>query len=129
MSSMSRANLFISSWLCLLIGSGIIFLDTAYIVVGAPVAIAGSVLFVAALARIDEPRSMSEKQIREWLPDSGVLPEGAEGSIMYRVDTTLDEPYKSTILCGSCGEVTAVDGKRPKHFTCPSCENELWEEE
>ncbi len=91
-------------------------------------AIAGSVLFVAALARIDEPRSMSEKQIREWLPDSGVLPEGAEGSIMYRVDTTLDEPIKTSILCGGCGEMTMKDGARPQTFICPGCDKMLWDE-
>ena len=34
---------------------------------------------------------------------------------MYRVDVTIDEPKKTTILCGPCGVVTELDGDRPTY--------------
>ncbi|MBT5593252.1 MAG: hypothetical protein HOJ55_05330, partial [Euryarchaeota archaeon] len=46
--------------------------------------------------------------------------------IMYRVDVTIDEPKKTTILCGPCGTVTEIDGDRPSEFTCPSCNRQLY---
>ena len=70
---------------------------------------------------------MSKKDIRNWSPDVGELPKGAEGSIMYRIDTTLDEPVRTSVLCGKCGELTWSDGKRPQIFTCPGCDTLLWD--
>jgi hypothetical protein len=48
---------------------------------------------------------------------------------MYRVDTTLDEPKRSSILCGPCGTVTLVEGPKPNGYTCPACSIQLWQEE
>ena len=49
------------------------------------------------------------------------------GRVMYRVDVTLDEPIRSTIVCGPCGNVVVQDGPRPPTFTCPKCSVMLWE--
>ncbi|MBK30211.1 MAG: hypothetical protein CMB49_05835 [Euryarchaeota archaeon] len=105
----------------------IISRETLAISIGAPISLCGLVMFVWGMSLQSQELGWSEEKIAKWAPSTEEMTDA--GRIMYRVDTTLDEPYKSTILCGSCGEVTAVDGKRPKHFTCPSCENELWEEE
>jgi transposase len=45
---------------------------------------------------------------------------------MFRIDTTLDEPIRTSILCGRCANIEWVEGKKPKNFTCPSCGTELW---
>ena len=74
-----------------------------------------------------EESGWSAEKIAGWIPASEEMVEA--GRVMYRVDTTLDEPINSTILCGSCGEVTLIDGPKPSDFTCPVCKEELWEEE
>lgn len=122
-----RANLFIASWLCLIIASGVVFANPSYIAVGAPIGLAGAVMFLLAFSRVEEPKPMSEKEIREWTPEAGELPEGAEGSVMYRIDTTLDEPIRTSVLCGKCGELTWVDGQRPQTFICDGCDTMLWD--
>ncbi len=123
-----RANLLLSSIICIVIGAMLIISrETLAISIGAPISLCGLVMFVWGMSLQSRELGWSEEKVAKWEPSTGEMTDA--GRIMYRVDTTLDEPYKSTILCGSCGEVTAVDGKRPKHFTCPSCENELWEEE
>ena len=122
-----RNNLFIASWLCILLSSGIIFADPAYIAIGAPIGLAGAVMFLLAFVRVEEPKPMSEKDIRDWIPEVGELPDGAEGSVMYRIDTTLDDPIRTSVLCGKCGELTWADGKRPLTFICPNCQTLLWE--
>lgn len=127
MASNTRANMFITSWLCMIIASGVIFASPAYIAIGAPIGIAGAVMFLLAFARVEEPKPMSEKDIRDWAPESGELPDGAEGSIMYRIDTTLDEPVRTSVLCGKCGELTWLDGPRPQTFICHGCDTMLWD--
>ncbi|RZD52011.1 MAG: hypothetical protein CXT67_07320 [Methanobacteriota archaeon] len=119
--------MFIAAWLCMILASGVIFASPAYIAIGAPIGLAGAVLFMLAFARVEEPKPMSKKDIREWSPDVGELPKGAEGSIMYRIDTTLDEPVRTSVLCGKCGELTWTEGKRPQIFTCPGCDTLLWD--
>ena len=57
----------------------------------------------------------------EKLPDAG--------RFMYRVDVTMDEPIKSTILCGPCGHLETIDGTRPAEYTCPACGRQLWADE
>ena len=111
----------------MILASGVIFASPAYIAIGAPIGLAGAALFVLAFSRVEEPKPMSEKDIRDWAPESGELPDGAEGSIMYRIDTTLDEPIRTSVLCGKCGELTWVDGKRPQTFICPGCDTLLWD--
>ena len=36
------------------------------------------------------------------------------------------KPIRTSVLCGSCGELTWLDGKRPSRFTCAECDTELW---
>jgi transposase len=48
---------------------------------------------------------------------------------MYRVDVTLDEPVRSSVLCGPCGHVELVAGGKPSSYSCPSCKMLLWDEE
>ena len=48
---------------------------------------------------------------------------------MFRIDTTLDEPIRTSILCGRCAEITWIEGRKPKTFTCPSCGIDLWKSE
>ncbi len=127
MGANTRANLFIASWLCLFTASGVVFANPSYIAVGAPIGLAGAVMFLLAYSRVEEPRPMSEKDIQEWEPDAGELPQGAEGSIMYRIDTTLDEPIRTSVLCGKCGQVSWVDGARPQTFICGGCDTMLWD--
>jgi hypothetical protein len=122
-----RTNMFIASWLCIILASGLVFTGAMGLVVGAPIGLAGAILLLFAIARVDEPTPMSEKAIGEWAPEGVEMPEGVGGSVMFRVDTTLDDPIKTSILCGNCGEVTWKDGKRPSNFTCPACETELWD--
>jgi len=122
-----RNNLFITSWLCLILGSGLIFASPSYIAIGAPIGLAGAVTFLLAFARVEEPKPMSEKEIRDWTPEVGELPDGAEGSIMYRIDTTIDDPIRTSVLCGKCGELTWCEGRRPQTFICPKCHTMLWD--
>jgi len=122
-----RNNLFIASWFCIILSSGIIFADPAYIAIGAPIGLAGAVMFLLAFVRIEEPKPLSEKEILDWTPEVGRLPEGAEGSVMYRIDTTLDEPVRTSVLCGKCGELTWLDGPRPRTFICIGCDMMLWD--
>jgi len=122
-----RTNMFIASWICIILASGLVFTGAMGVAVGAPIGLAGAALLLFAIGRVDEPTPMSEKAIDEWAPEGMEMPEGTGGSVMFRVDTTLDDPIKTSILCGSCGEVTWQDGKRPPHFTCPACDTELWD--
>jgi len=111
----------------MILSSGIIFANPAYIAIGAPIGLAGAIMFLLAFVRVEEPKPMSEKEIQDWIPEVGKLPEGAEGSVMYRVDTTLDDPIRTSVLCGRCGELTWTDGKRPRKFSCPNCDTLLWD--
>ena len=56
---------------------------------------------------------LSPEAVAEWTPSIERLPDA--GRFMYRVDVTMDEPIKSTILCGPCGHLETVDGLRPKN--------------
>lgn len=105
----------------------IISRETMAISIGAPISLCGLIMFIWGMSLQSQEFGWSEEKIADWEPTTGELSEA--GRVMYRVDTTLDEPFKSTILCGSCGEVTAVDGKRPSQFICPKCDIQLWEEE
>ena len=66
--------------------------------------------------------------LRFWA-HHGCMEEEAIIGQEYRVDVTLDEPIRTSILCGVCGHVEVLDGSRPSAFTCPSCSTSLWDEE
>jgi len=61
----------------------------------------GSLMLVWAISMKEEPRGMSEHDISEWAPEAETMNPGAGGSVMYRVDTTLDDPVRTSILCGA----------------------------
>ena len=91
---------------------------------GATVGVCGILLFIIGMS-LKSDIGMSEEAIHDWKPNSGMLPDA--GRVMYRVDVTLDEPIRSTIVCGPCGNVVVQDGPRPPSFTCPKCSVILWE--
>ena len=124
-----RSNLFIAAWICIIVSSGMIMGggDAVSIIVGAPLAIGGACLFLLALTTSNPEAKVNEEDIRDWTPDESVLPESKGGQVMYRVDTTLDEPIRTSVLCGSCGELTWLDGRSPSRFTCAECDTELWD--
>ena len=70
---------------------------------------------------------LSPEAVSNWKPDQGMLPEA--GRFMFRVDVTLDEPIRTSILCGPCGSVEVRDGPRPASYVCPKCDLQLWDEE
>ena len=72
-------------------------------------------------------RKLSPEAVAAWAPEGELLPDA--GRFMYRVDVTLDEPIRSSILCGPCGHITLRDGSKPSAFSCPKCDRLLWEEE
>ncbi|MBJ09464.1 MAG: hypothetical protein CMB63_05590 [Euryarchaeota archaeon] len=128
MRSMSSDwNILISGWACTLIGTGIIFTmsEPTGLLVGTPLLIAGFPLLLVALSR---GRQLSGKQADpNWSPSPESLPDA--GRVMYRVDTSLDEPIRTSILCGACGEVDWVEGKKPLRHICTGCGILLWNEE
>ena len=126
-----RTNLFITSWTLILLAAGIsIGLPGAGgLAISAPFGIIGGGMLIWAISMKEEPKGLSEKEISKWAPDADPMPPGAGGSIMYRVDTTLDDPIRTSILCGACGHLEWNDGTKPSAYTCVECGQVLWEEE
>lgn len=121
-----RQNLLMSGLICLCMGAIItIGIDPALAAIGATIGLAGVCLFLWGFSTKPDEHGMSPEEIAAWTPASNELPEA--GRVMYRIDTTLDEPKKTSILCGSCAEVTYLDGERPKVFDCPACGIHLWD--
>ncbi len=97
--------------------------------IGTPLAVGGIILHILAIVSPLGTDGMTDVQIQHWAPDADPMPPGAGEKIMFRVDTTLDEPIQTTVLCGACGTLTRGNGPRPASYICPSCGVELWEEE
>ena len=124
-----KINIVISGWLCILLGSGLLFASSGsslVISLAGPVAILGLILLMAGLLYKDEG-DMDPKEIASWEPDQTKMPDS--GRIMYRVDTTLVEPIRTSILCGKCANLYWVEGRKPKLFECPECLIILWHDE
>ncbi|MEE2758506.1 MAG: hypothetical protein VYA86_00825 [Candidatus Thermoplasmatota archaeon] len=126
-----RSNLFIASWALILLAAGISVgvPSSSGLAISAPFGIVGSIMLVWAISMKEEPKGMTMEDISNWTPEADPLPPGAGGSVMYRVDTTLDEPIRTSILCGACGHVEWIEGRKPAAYTCARCEQQLWEEE
>ena len=124
-----KTNLLISSIICIAIGSTLIMYDetAAGSYVGAPIALAGILFFIAGMSMRPKEKSWSNEEISQWKPAEEVLADA--GRVMYRIDTTLDDPKITTILCGSCTQITEISGIKPAQFVCPICKSMLWEEE
>ena len=95
--------------------------------IGAPIALAGILFFIGGMSMRPEEKLWSEDEVRQWKPSEDELPDA--GRVMYRIDTTLDEPKITTILCGSCTQISEVKGIKPIRFVCSNCNSLLWEEE
>ena len=74
-----------------------------------------------------EQKTLTKKEIQEWNPNLSKLPDA--GKVMYRVDVTLDKPITTTVLCGSCGKLSKIEGPKPISFQCKYCNLILWEDE
>lgn len=125
----SRTNLAISGWMCIVIGSGIILSSgpsSMVLAIAAPISISGIGLLLVAIGMPDE-LEVDQEEIHAWMPDSGLLPDA--GGPMFRVDTTLISPVKTSILCGRCGNLEILKGPKPSKYLCNECEIVLWEEE
>ncbi len=125
----SRVNLAISGWMCIVIGSGIILSSgpsSMTLAIAAPISISGVGLLVVAIGMSDE-NEVNQEEIHAWMPDTDFLPDA--GGPMFRVDTTLISPLKTSILCGRCGNIEILNGPKPSKYFCNECEIILWEEE
>ena len=124
-----KINIVISGWLCILLGSGLLFTSGGAALVlslAAPIAVLGLILLFVGLLYKDES-IIDPAKIAAWEPDHSKMPDS--GRIMYRVDTTLIEPIKTSILCGKCANLYWLDGNKPNTFDCPKCLVTLWHEE
>ena len=119
-----RENFLISGIVLIIFGA--LFSLGVNIVMGAVVGFGGIICFIVGMS-VPSDMGMSPEAIENWKPSMEKLPDA--GRFMYRVDVTMDEPIKSTILCGPCGHLETVDGTRPLEYTCPSCGRQLWSSE
>ena len=120
----AKENFLIAALICIVTG-GFLSVGGLY-AMGGTIGISGIVLFLVGMTMTSQ-RSMTAEEIERWQPSAEKMPDA--GRVMFRVDVTLDEPIRSTILCGPCGHVSAVDGSKPVAFQCPKCERTLWDEE
>jgi len=124
MSRNPRENFILAGFICIAFGA--FFTVGGIYSLGATVGVCGIVIFIIGMS-LKTQIGMSEKAIQDWKPSGGVLPEA--GRVMYRVDVTMDEPIKSTIVCGPCGHVEIILGPRPISHTCSKCSVLLWQSE
>ena len=124
-----KINIIISGWVCIILGSLLLFSSGESSLVlsfAAPVSVLGLILLILGLMYKDEG-SINPEEILSWEPDKTEMPDS--GRVMYRVDTTLIEPIRTSILCGKCGNIYWNEGIKPKSFDCPDCLITLWHEE
>ncbi len=119
-----RENLLLSGIICIVFGA--FFFFGGLISMGSIISVSGIILFIWGMT-LRSDLSMTPAQIRDWTPSLETLEEA--GKIMYRVDTTLDEPKRTSILCGVCAHLSWVDGPKPEAWSCQNCSQILWEEE
>ena len=99
-----RENFLIASVICITAGA---FFSVANIMsLAGTIGLSGVVLFILGMS-IKTNQGLTPEEISNWTPDSTQLPDA--GRVMYRVDVTLDEPKKCTVLCGPCGHLEAFD--------------------
>tara|TARA_Y100000588_G_C13646063_1_gene665876 strand:- start:52 stop:393 length:342 start_codon:yes stop_codon:yes gene_type:complete len=107
-------------------------LDNMLLVIGTTLSLSGIGLIILGIS--SKEHGMTDSQIAAWKPSQNDLEDPQADSfenkrIKFRIDTTLDEPIKTSILCGNCSELTIINDVKPKFFKCPNCKLELWEEE
>ncbi len=124
-----KVNTVLTAWACLILGAGIGLTSSASdftLATAAPLALAGAVLLLFGLG-MKEDGDVDPESVTDWEPDSSKMPDA--GRVMFRVDTTLEPPIRTSILCGRCGMVDWVKGRKPKSHTCSECYTLLWESE
>ena len=124
---MRRDNLLLSGLVLILLGPFLVFSgDPLLGASGVPISVAGIALLMWGSARsrtVNCPRRPSPPG------DPSTEDLAHDARIRYRVDTTLDHPIRTTVLCGACGHVDLVEGGRPATHACSACHRLLWEEE
>lgn len=119
-----RENFILSGVVCIVFGA---FFSVAEIfLLAGTIGISGVVLFIIGMS-LKSDLGLSKKEIREWLPSSEGMPDA--GRVMYRVDTTIDKPIMTSILCGACAHIEVVKGRKPQTYSCVSCQKFLWLDE
>ena len=120
-----RLNVVISAWICIALGAGLILYDNSMFAmsISAPLSIGGIILLILGLS-MDYEDGKTESAHESWTPSASFMPDA--GRAMFRIDTTLEEPFRTSILCGRCANIAWAEGKKPSQFTCPSCGTELW---
>ena len=116
-----RENFLISGIVLILLGAMISL--AVNISMGAVLGLSGIICFVIGMSTPSQ-MGLSPEAVAAWTPTMERLPDA--GRFMYRVDVTMDEPIKSTILCGPCGNLETLDGSKPEEYTCPACNRQLW---
>ena len=111
---------------CLLVVVGGMLSTGGQWTIGGTIGLWGVVMSVAGFFLPDGHRIDAEA-VAAWRPSAETLMDA--GRTMYRVDTTIDPPIVSTILCGACAHIAEVDGGRPATWTCPGCGLDLWRSE
>ena len=120
-----RQNLLISGMLCIAIGGAVSAGGNALLPFGITVGILGICLFLCGFSTKPDESGWTQEEVDSWRPKATTMADA--GRVMYRVDTTLYEPKMTTVLCGSCGHITDVEGGRPNFFECENCGILLWE--
>ncbi|MBT4066367.1 MAG: hypothetical protein HOE76_04035 [Euryarchaeota archaeon] len=116
-----RENFLISGIVLIILGA--LFSLAVNIAMGGVLGLSGIICFFIGMSTPTE-LELSPEAVAAWEPSMERLPDA--GRFMYRVDVTMDEPIKTTILCGPCGNLETVDGPRPEQYTCSSCDRNLW---
>ena len=124
MTRLSRENFLITGFVCMFLGASMSGANLGPLAL--TVGLFGIVFFIVGMS-MNRQVGLSPEAIAGWQPEGETLRDA--GRFMYRVDVTLDEPIRSSILCGACGHVHVQDGSKPSSFTCPNCAVQLWEEE
>ena len=93
-----RENFLISGIVLIVLGA--LFSLGVNIAMGGVMGISGILCFIIGMS-VPSEMEMSPEAIANWQPSMERLPDA--GRFMYRVDVTLDEPIKSTILCALWG--------------------------
>jgi|TARA_B100001741_G_scaffold300891_1_gene288590 hypothetical protein len=124
MTRLSRENFLITGFVCIFFGASMSVANLGPMAI--TVGLFGVVFFITGMS-LGRQSGLSPEAVSNWKPDQGMLPEA--GRFMFRVDVTLDEPIRTSILCGPCGSVEVRDGPRPAAYVCPKCDLQLWDEE
>jgi len=123
-----RLNTIMAGWVCIAIGAGMVLSESSAfsLAVAAPLSIGGVILLVVGIG-MEARVIVGGSAVAGWTPEQNKMPDA--GRPMYRVDTTLLEPIRTSILCGRCAHLEWVEGGKPKRYICSGCGMGLWESE